>query len=1815
MLLMGMNVFADNFDALWKEVRAAQQKDQPRTEMASLDKIIFSAKKQHAYGHLLSAEVMRAGVQCSIAPDSLADALTRLEKEARGADKSLNAVYAAVLGKAYSMPGEDEDYPKKSKQWFTEALSHADILAKIKATDYEPLVSKGADSRIFGDDMLHVVSMDANNYAPAIDYYNKVGNREAVLLMKLWQIETDEEMFPDVKTKKIDALVDAYGDLPACGEAAIMKYDLLDSDVPAKERMEYITNALERWGSWQHMNVLRNEQMELTAAKFDMGEMSKVYASGKPIKVSLTELRNIPTLLIRINKLKGIDGKTELDPDYPKQLAKLRAAIDKGFQPIEIERQYEGKANYEISADSFEIPALTPGIYLMDAEACQGETQAKSTLLFISNLYTLFESQPDGSIRYAVLDRTSGQPIAGASIFLKGYKSNTYKQTSATLTTDKKGEATLQKGLLRPNYIWVSTKDDVFFPNSNAWAGGYSYYSENRDQQVVNVFTDRSLYRPGQTVHGAAIVYSKKDLTTTVSADIAVTFTLMDANWKEVASKTVNTDAYGTAAADFELPQGGLTGNFTLRANCGTEGSASFHVEEYKRPTFQIDIPEYKDAYLAGDTIELTGYAKSYTGVPIQGAKVSYEVKRKQALWWRYWYNGDSNDAKDLYADSAVTAEDGSFKLRVPLTTPYLGPAEKRMGRFYRFVVEAKVTDQSGETQEATATVPLGTKAGVLTSNMPAKAERDSLTQVTFQFLNAAGQNVEAQVNFSIDGKNYPEVATGKPAELKPMKSGRHELVAICNGDTLKTTFVVFTVNDNVPASNTPEWFYQSTNAFPADGHPVYLQVGSSDENVHVLYGIFSGKKVIDRGTFELSNSIKNYQLKYKPEYGDGITLTFAWVKDGKVHKWSTQITRPVPDKKLNVTWKTFRDRLTPGQTEEWTAVITRNGKPAAAQLLATMFDKSLDQIYKHEWAFGPSFHFSVPNVNWYTTGNSPVVLSSLAKIKYLNPKSPVYRMFDDNWFGNLVYAGPSVYGYRRGGIRMNRVMLSKTAAPMAMNEVALAGSARAVEENKVFDCVPTIPDDADMKEDAEEEKAPTLRENLAETAFFYPQLETAQDGSVAIKFTLPEALTTWRFMGIAHDKDVNFGMLNGETVAQKTVMVQPNMPRFVREGDNATVAAKIFNTSDKTVSGTSTLTLLDPATLKTVYRASEAFNADANGTASVSFNVPSEKLAGYDMLIARTTAEGNGYSDGEQHYLPVLPNRERVTNTLPFTQNEAGKKEIDLNKLFPADAKQRSLTVEYTNNPAWLMLQALPYVADANEKNAIALAAAFYANSLAKNILNASPKIKQTIELWRQEKGAETSLMSSLEKDESLKQLVLSETPWVADAKNETEQKQQLVRFFDENSISMKLSGTLNDLKKLQLGDGSFSWWPGMRGSFYITTAVTKMLVRLNKLIGNQSATKEMLYMAFRFMDSEAAEEVRELKRLQAKGVKNLAPSETACDYLYSSALAGRTQTADMKYLINLLASKPVDLTIYGKANTAVILSMYGQQKKAAEYLQSVNEYTVYKEEMGRYFDTPKAQYSWFDYRIPSQTAAIEAYQMLKPHDKNIDEMRRWLLQEKRTQAWDTPINSVNAVYAFMKDNVKVLDTQEPSVITMDGNMLDMPQATAGMGYVKTTTEPGRTLSFNKTSTGTSWGAVYAQFMQPMTSVADASSGITVKRELLTADGTKKVDNLKVGDKVKVRITIKADRDYDFVEVIDKRAACLEPVNQLSGYRWGYYLAPHDNNTCYYFDQLPKGKTVVETDYYIDREGNYSTGTCTAQCAYAPEYMGRTKAITLNVK
>ena len=1845
-LFATMQVAAQTYDNLWKQAEIIAQKDQPKSEIAVMKKIIAKASAAKDYGQLLAAETRQMTLWKEISADSLEPNVKRMEAEVlKVKDPALKAVRYAVLGKVYRDspygievdevaldPSDDVSLDqsasssslsqrnvnlKKSQEFFKKALEQPELLARHTSTEYVPLTLKGVDGSSFNNDLLHLIGFEADSkeaYLQLYTYYNKVENRGAACLCAYKLIEKyRQDDVREVKKSKylqtIDSLIHVYQDIPEAGELAVEHFRFMEGATDAKpqDKLNYINYALSRWGGWSRMNVLRNAQKRLTEPMFQVQDMPLVLrpSEKKWVHLNVRNLQNLKVIISRLNITADNEYDAQDEATYKMLLKKTTKLHQKDFS-----RNYYGRPDYEEVKDSFEIGGNLPlGAYLMEVTSDNTGIAPQRKLFYVSNLAVMIQQLPDDKHRYVVVNATDGQPVPGAKIMLydKDYdvKTGKWKRlVHARLTTDSNGEAYFKNV---DGEVLISTSADKYAPAKYIYLSRDRYFEQKDDKTAYQLFTDRSIYRPGQKMHATAVSFIvKKGLDASVPGKSKeLKFILRDANWKQVAEQKATTDEYGTASVDFELPKEGKTGMFSISVN-GT-ATEYVRVEEYKRPTFEITFPKVNERYTWGDTVVVKASAKTYAGVPVQGAKVEYQVTRRNQLWW--WGAGSAGQL--VKTDSCVTREDGTFDVEIPLEASLSGKDEAdmsdfmRIARFFNFEVSAIVTDISGESHEGVMSLPLGTKPTILTVNLPKRIEADSLKTVTFAYRNASGMEISSNLKYRIDKGEWKDAEANAPISMAVLPSGVHEMEAICGQDTLQQKFTLFSIKDTHPMEPTTEWYYQTAKTFPRDGKPVYVQVGSSENGAHIVYSIIAGNKLLEKGAWELGDSIVTLPFTYKEEYASGVVINYSFVKNGECYARTISISRPLPEKKLNIAWKTFRDRLTPGQKEKWTLQITTpDGKPAKAQLMSVLYDKSLDQLAEHSWRMSLGFSQWLPSCPWRSNLKYYTMdLLGIYPTKYYDEKQLDVDKFDGKFFSYYAYMQAVELSKleRSSGGTVEAVRIEKHELVKEEGRVLkIRGSkmtrvgAVAPSANKVFDAVEEMPQfaggsgsDAGQYLDKVQ-----VRENLNETAFFYPALESDNQGNVAINFTLPESVTTWKFMGLAHDKEMRNGLLVDEAVAQKTVMVQPNMPRFLREGDKSTIVVKLFNTSDKKVSGNARMQIIDPETNKVVWQKTQNYSIDAEGSATISFDVQGLKEGVY---INKVVAAGNGYSDGEQHYLPVLSNRELVVNTLPITLHQKGEQNFDLSKLFlnkegkqAKGAEDAKVTIEYTNNPSWLMVKALPAISNPDEEDAISLMSAIYANTITTHIQKHLSLEKQPEQNLSQENHSQQNLSQE----------------------------------------TIRLQNQVEKLKKLQNADGSFSWWKGMKGSRYMTTSVAEMMVRLNAVAGVQKSTAKMLTSAINYLSWKAALEVREMKKQEEKKHK-VSPSEQALHYLYILSMDGRKMKqnleADKAYLLEKMSKMTGDFSIYGKARAAVVLARNSQQnaayrEKAGEYLQSVNEYAVYREEMGRYYDTRKALYSWRNYKIPTQVSVIEALQMLKPNDKQtIEELQRWLLMSKRTQVWDTPVNTVDAVYAFMKGNESNWNQKaENAVLKLDGKQLPMPQDSTTLGYVKTE-RPGKAsvLSIDKKSEYTSWGAVYAEFKQPISEIGSMESGIKIRRVIVPAESEGKGKaQAKVGEKVKITLIITADRDYDFVKIADKRAACLEPVNQLSGYQWGMgcYVSPGDNTTNFYFDRLPKGKHIVEMEYYVDRKGDYQSGSCTAKCTYSPEFGGRTEAYEMKI-
>ena len=1875
-VLLVMSVFApmqaQTYDNLWKELEVLERKDLPKSVISEAMKIYDKAKAEQNVPQMMKAYLTAMQYRSLLTPDSLKVDMNGLEQWAsQTGSMEDKAILYSILGEM-TMPAD----VKKGLGYLQASLKDKDRLLLIPVEKLRPMVRVGeASKRYFRDNLYNLLarraiqimqqyrwqaaakanqtnslSVDMTDMDQFVTYqFVPVSDCDltaAVMqtyqsLLKAYDTETEREGWlltgidalnylyrnfsgnfsNDVCQQELRKWIHTYPAVKTVPEAYLALAQFLQYQNNQVERLRIVREGIAGYPRYEGINQLKNIEKEILNASLSLEIATAYPGEQQSVKVNYKNLTGITLQLYKVNLPVTSAVLQNRTTHFESKYARLQREEHFSLKPT---------TDYLNVDTTLTIQAPQAGIYFLKAVPDGKKGVSDGTLMNVTALKTIYRPLPDGTLELVVVDAVSGQPVSEAEVTIYTEKGGGYSPQQ-TYQADKQG--TLKLDFLNSNKYWYNahTAADNAMPILNLWKNDY-YYKESKRKEVLQLFTDRSIYRPGQTVYVSGLAYEMEKDSTRVLADKKYTVSLYDANNNETGKVEVRTNGFGSFSGQFVLPSPCLTGYFSLRA---ADTSVSFKVEEYKRPTFDVTFEPVKVEYQVGDSIEVVGMAKTFAGAPVQNARVHYNISRSYAWVWRFMGRGSAR-----WEGEAMTDADGKFS--VPVHFEIDSDRRESPLWYYTYNIQADVTDGAGETQQANLSLPLGSTSMVLNmDNLPDNWVKEKKLEIKLTAMNLSGEPVDTPVTYQVvemeeqkDGqeKEGRKVLTGTveanksfvPEAIYALPSGNYRLKLSAKDTqgrecTASKNFLLFSLNDKRPPFVITDWFYQDGLEFDA-ASPATVYIGSSEKNVYLLYDVFAGNKRLESKRIELSDSVVSFRFPYKKEYGDGILVSMAFVKDGRLYSHNARIMKPAPEKKLQLKWTTFRDKLRPGQQEEWKlTVLYPDGSPAEAEMLATMYDASLDKIYSaHKLDFGVDFHYVVPLTYWNTSYMRNAYLYVDFPLKRLRAVPLEYSELIIPSTGRMEAMVVGYGGSPRATLAGALKIRGRSAANAVMNQEAVTDM---VLQEEMVETSAQEKVEMGSSEELAETGDIQIRENFAETAFFYPQLRTNEKGEVSISFVLPESLTRWKFMGLAHTRNVDYGKIEATATASKEFMLQPNMPRFVRVGDKANIAASLMNLSDKGVKGTVRMELFNPETEKVFYSQKQKFDMKGGETGHVNFAF--EVSDKYAVMACRMVADGDTFSDGEQRYIPVLTDKQWVTETVPLNVNGEGAHIFSLENLFNKHSKTASeqrLTVEFTAHPAWYAVQALPVVANPQNEDALSWATAYYAHSLAACIVKENPRIKQIFDSWKAQSGTKETFMSNLQKNQELKNILLAETPWLTEATNEAEQKQRIATLFDLNTMNSQLAVSVEKLGELQNADGAWSWYKGMQGSRYVTTQVMEMLVRLNALTHQDadSRMQPMIQKGFEYLGKQAAEEYKSMKEAEKKGAVGLRPSEQVLRYLYICVLDGKAPV-DKKvnqYFIDKLSGEGKELTIYGKALGAIILQQAGKVAEAKLFMQSLMEYSVVTDEMGRYFDTPKARYSWFSYKIPTEVAAMEAIQRITKDTKAIDEMKRWLLKQKQTQTWETLIATADAVYALMATGASDLLANTGGVeITLGKEMIRTPVDDA-IGYIKKTVIGDvmniKKVRVDKEGTGMGWGAVYAQYLESMDQIGEQGNGLSVSRQLYKGDeALNESAPLKVGDKITVRLTVKADRDMDFVQIKDDRAACMEPLQAVSGFRWsnglGYYQATKDASTQFFIDQMRKGTYVIEYQVYVNRTGEYQTGIATVQSAYAPEFGGHT--------
>lgn len=1651
----------------------------------------------------------------------------------------------------------------------------------------------------------------------------------------------------------------------------------------------------------------------------------KVNIPGQPFK-SLIEYKNVAQLFVRIIKttrdeLNKIESINNNQTQWEKMIA---------LSPLKSESiKLPDLNDYQEHSVEIKTDKLENGVYIMLTSLNNNFSFSNNIIarqiVHISNISYISRNE-----EYYVVDRNSGFPIANAEvqIWINKYDYKTYKYIptpAEKYVTDKNGFFKLKKSSeYRSILLQIKKGNDELFLDDNLYDNSYNSYEDVAKAPVTFLFTDRAIYRPGQTVFFKGIVIQKyKDtIRNEIVTDFKTKLQLKDANDQLVKEIDLTTNNYGSYNGSFTLPTGVLNGEFTLYDQ-NTNSYHSIKVEEYKRPKFLTEIEKPKGTYKLNDTITVLGTAKAYAGNNIDGAKVTFRVVRKMRLpVWYYWggysrkgFPGGSNNETEIVNGTTTTDANGTFKISF-IALPDL-TIDKSMQPFFNYEVSADVTDINGETRSNTTSITVAYQALQIAIQSPEKIPVESFKNILIDSRNLNGIFEKSNINVSIYKVESPQRIFRKrlwhnPDQFIMSKDEFYKLFpydVYSNEDQISTWKIgeklidktdttvanaifkigspiteqgwykiVASTKDKYGEIVKDEKYIQLTGsnavATPID---IDIKKGSAEPGEKLDYRFKTGYDNIwlIHTTNTLNKKTKTNYLtvkrnaEYKTEFTateadrGGIAIDYAFVQNNRVYSGSQLLTIPWSNKELNIEYSSFRDKTLPGSKEKYTVHISGNKKEnIAAEMLATMYDASLDQYIVHGWD-RPDIWPNIASNSYWMTGNFNDINSyeyDMSNRKYTEvPRKSYDRLLlsDDNFYDGVLY------GYYNSPKHMK---LPKAESDMEYSAVAMATTASkgAPVEGKVKFMPPKIAKDetivferlsSEQKKQNKNDEV-QIRKNFNETAFFYPDLKTDSDGNISFEFTIPEALTKWKLMTLAHTKDLASGYTENTVVTQKPLMVQPNAPRFMREGDKMEFSAKIVNLENKELTGTATLELLDAATGKPVdgwfknIFPQQYFTVGAGQSAAVKFPIDIP-INFNSALTYRIVAKAESFSDGEEMALPVLTNRMLVTESLPLNIRNTDHKQFKFEKLLNSGAsetlKTNSLTVEFTSNPVWYAVQSLPYLMEYPYECAEQTFNRYYANTLAAHITTAMPKIKAVFEQWKTTDTA--ALLSNLQKNEELKYALLQETPWVLEAKNESQQKKNIALLFDMVKLAGEQDKALNKLKDMQSENGGFVWFKGGPDDRYITQYIITGIGHLKKLgvfkNNDNAVLNEMIDKAIPYLDKKIKEDYDYLIRNKIK-LSNNNLSYTAVQYLYMRSfytekkIASSTQTA-YTYYTNQAKKFWLQNSKYMQGMIALSMNRTGDKTTAKAIIKSLRENAIVKEEMGMYWkDLSAGGYYWHQAPIESHALLIEAFTDIDKNKTTIDDLKTWLLKQKQTQNWKSTKATAEACYALLLDGSNWLADEKEVTITLGNKTINSKEmgTEAATGYFKTkingedvTANMGNidvNIKSKTNTTSTSWGSVYWQYFENLDKITPAATPLQLVKKLFVEKNSptgpqlvaiKDGDAVHIGDKIKVRIELRVDRDMEYVHMKDMRAACMEPVNVLSEYKWqdglGYYESTKDASTNFFFGWLPKGTYVFEYALFVTHTGNFSNGITSIQCMYAPEFTSHSEGIRVSVE
>ena len=1711
-------------------------------------------------------------------------------------------------------------------------------------------------------------------------------------------------------------------------KGAVWRNDKKEENKSGYSKAYEICEQIEKEYSDQFKSYVKSLKDEILHKEMDLMTES-VQLPGQPF-LALLKFRNMDAVYKTVYELTEEEAIEYTQGIWRNESSKFIKGLKREFgkEQIKLPPVYD----YQYYTTEIGIAPLKEGFYLIvlsDVENPKNTSAIYNASMVQVSPLMAQDRTVKGAITVAVTDRKTGEPIPNADItFYKDIK----EKKHITFSSDKDGMA---KGGTLQGYSYRYYRVDRDGKQLLVFNPGYGRDIYERDRRLSMVFTDRSIYRPGQTVYFKAILYSHlinklKELIK--GATVNVIF--RDANWQVISEQKLTTNDFGSIDGNFSIPQGLLNGNMTIEIS--DHGSTYIRVEEYKRPTFEMKFEPVEGNFALNEKVKVTGVAKALAGYAIDNAMVQYRVVRNTRYRYYYWWMPRINDSREISSGVLKTDENGNVSIEFVA----LADDVKDDQKVYTYTVTADVTDVNGETRGASTDVHVGNKPLLVNTNMPENIMPGKLDGYTVETTNLNGDFTPAAVKVEIISLKSPEkilrkrvwgnvvdihaiakesfrrdfpldaygdelnpdkmeaagiiaeytieTSENKKLDLSSMKHSGYYKVKLTadnkKGVVINNDLYVYLTGDKPePINNMDRWLtVVKDNGEP--GEQVELLLAGGEENSYVYCEVISNSRITESRWVKTGIIPVKVTFPIKEEHRGGFEVQVNMIQNNRLYSTSRPIAVPYTNKMLDVKLATFRDKLLPGESEMWTMQVSnKKGEKEVAEIVASLYDASLDALSPHSWEhnmpwiYNRSAYTNAYIYQWNSSAVQRIAVNARDNLRSYNSAKYSASYANINWFGatyrRAFYANVGSYS---GVSPRNMAFASAPAsADMILEKsvvVAGYGSGREkavspIEQEVVEDTYIFRNADGPLQDKQQPDvdlTAIETRTNFNETAFFYPVLRTNEKGEVLIEFTMPEALTRWKLLSFAHTKDFKVGSYTNELITQKQVAISANAPRFFRENDVIEFTAKVNNLTETDFSGQALLRLYDAVTMQPIdiiqpekadggssnnlaqVEKTLAFDVKAGGSAGLKW-----KLAipvGVQAVVYKVTAQAGTHTDGEEKTVPVLTNSMLVTETLPFSVRAGKEKSFVFEKLVnnkSTTLRNHSLTLEYTSAPAWYAVQALPYIMEYPHECAEQTFSRYYANTLATTIVNKTPRIKQIFDLWNT-LGSE-ALMSNLEKNQELKQVMLEETPWVMQAKNETERKKRIGLLFDLNRMSSEMNRAFNRLKNIQNSDGGFPWFDGNPSSRYITQHIVAGMAHLEKLGAmqekNSSDAAAIVRRALPYLDLEIWRDYKDLlDKKEDMGKQHVGSMQL--HYLYACSFSGHKPDGKSReafdYYLKQTGQFWKEFSTYNKAIAALVLHRNNQTETAMAIIRSLKEHAQQSEEMGMSWKDNVAGYFWYQAPIETQAMLIEAFNEVAADSEAVEEMKIWLLRNKQTNDWRTTKATSEAIYALLMTGGNLLDESKLLEVEIAGKPLSQIakediKPEPGTGYVKTswqggdiTSQMGNLKVKNPNQKGIAWGGMYWQYFEQLDKITSAETNLKMNKQLFLRTLTNKGEQLppitennklKVGDLVRVRMELRADRDYEYVHLKDMRASGFEPVSTVSGHRYQdglwYYESIKDASINFFITYLRKGTYVFEYDLRVSHAGDFSNGITIFQCMYAPEFSSHSEGIRVTVK